>query len=111
MNRPPYTAASIRESVERDRVRLFSDYSKDRLPGWSCDQATKDLMSTMKWVREELFRLAVSEDDRRSAEHLYNRWTRGDPDVFAVAAEVLNIAREGRVSEFGRHGEREHRGW
>lgn len=108
----PYTGHGIRAEVDKDRTRLFAEYSAGRMPTWSCDQATRDLVCTGKWLSEELVRLGVSGDDRRTQEHFYNRWTRGELDYFEVAALALNAVLESKVENYRATTKtREHRGW
>jgi hypothetical protein len=107
-----YTAERVKAEVDKDREHLFAEYAAGRMPTWGCDQATKDLVCTGKWLKEELVRLGVSDEDRRAQEHFYNRWTRGEAAYFEIAAQALNAVLEGKV-EHGRYtpGQHEHRGW
>jgi hypothetical protein len=102
-----YTAEHIRQAVDADRERLFAPYAVGRPERWTPDQRTRDLICIGHWLREELQRLGVTEDDRRTQERYYNRWSRSMEDLFALAAETLNMVLDGQVEQ----GRIPHRRW
>jgi hypothetical protein len=70
-----------------------------RAPNWACDPRTKDLVCIGYWLVEELVRLGVNDDDRRTQQNFYNRWSRSDGDLFDLAARTLNTVLEGKVEQ------------
>jgi hypothetical protein len=94
-----YTSESVRATVEPHRERLFAPYAAGRLPHWSCDLRTKDLVVLGNWLQEELVRLGCNDDDRRTQIHFYNRWSRSDWDLFELVAEALNAVLDGTVEQ------------
>jgi hypothetical protein len=94
-----YTPEEVHREVTKDFERLFASYAAHRPPGWTPDQATKDLVSAGNWLAEELTRLGCNEADRKTQQHYYNRWTRSDGEYFKVAAEALNIVLDGAVEQ------------
>lgn len=103
----PYTAESIRASIEADRERLFSSYAVGRPANWTVDQATKDMVCLSVWIREELTRLGIDELGRKTQEGEFNRYVRSDPDPFVLAAEVMNNAEAGNIDRY----RKTHRRW
>ena len=95
MNR--YTSESVKLAVEADRERLFAPHAVGRPATWRPDPRTRDLVCIGYWLREELRRMGASEDDRRTQEWYYNRWSRSVEDLFALAAETLNTVLDERV--------------
>lgn len=102
-----YTAGQVRAAVHADRERLFAPYAVGRPERWVPDQRTKDLICVGNWLSEELRRLKVSEDDRRTQERYYNRWSRSVEDLFGLAAETLNAVLDGQIEQ----GRIPHRRW
>src|SRR5271170_5548125 len=94
-----YTAESVREAIEPHRERLFASYAANRLPNWSCDLRTKDLVCLGNWLQEELVRLGCNDDDRRTQWHFYHRWSRSDWDLFELVAQALNAVLDGQVEQ------------
>src|SRR5271166_462817 len=85
-----FTAESVRNALEPHRERLFALYAAGRSSNWSCDVRTKDLVCLGNWLAEELVRLGCNDDDRRTQQHFYNRWSRSDEDLFDLTARTLN---------------------
>jgi hypothetical protein len=94
-----YTADNVRAAVDADRERLFAPYAVGRPPQWIPDQRTRDLLCVGNWLTEELRRLGVSEDDRRTQQHFYNRWSRSVEDLFELGARTLNTVLDGKVEQ------------
>ena len=99
MSTTPYTPESVQQAVEQDRDRLFAPYLVGRGPNWSCDLRTKDLIALGNWLAEELVRLGCNEDDRRTQQAFYNRWSRSDHDLWDLGARTLNAVLEGQVQQ------------
>ncbi len=99
MTRERYTAAEIQRKVDQDRERLFAPYSANRQPGWSCDLRTKDLVALGNWLTEELMRLGCNDDDRRTQQAFYHRWSRSDDDLWDLGARTLNAVLDGEVQQ------------
>ena len=87
----PYTGEDIHLLIEPHRERLFASYAAGRLPTWSCDQRTKDIICLSLWLREELAYL--DELGRKTLEGEFNRYSRSDLDLFDLAANILNKAK------------------
>lgn len=102
-----YTAKGIKAMVESERGRLFASYAEGRPPNWVCDQQTKDIVCLSVWLREELTRLGIDELGRKIQEGEFNRYSRSDPDLFVLAAEVMNNALANRIDR----NRRPHRRW
>ncbi len=96
---PRYTAESCRAAVEPHRERLFASYVANRQPGWSCDIRTRDLVCLGNWLAEELTRLGCGDDDRRTQQAFYNRWSRSDEDLWDLGARTLNAVLDGEVEQ------------
>ena len=94
-----YTSESVRAEVDKDRERLFAPYAVGRPDTWIPDPRTKDLICVYNWMVEELVRLGVSDDDRRTQQSFYNRWSRSDDDLFDLAARTLNAVVDGCVEQ------------
>lgn len=102
-----YTGEDILACVEADRERLFASYAYGRPPGWACDQRTKDIICISLWLREELTRVGIDEQGRKTQEGEFNRYGRSDGDLFALAANVMNNAVAGDIDR----NRRTHRRW
>jgi len=94
-----YTAEEIKREVKKDFDRLFAPWAVGRPETWIPDPRTKDLISIGAWLTEELQRLGASDDDRRTQQHYYNRWSRSEDDLFELAARTLNIVLSGAVEQ------------
>lgn len=105
MNR--YTAASIQAHVDSNREALFAPYIIGRGENWSCDLRTKDLVCVGNWLAAELTAIGLSDVDRRTQEHRYNRESRADEDLFELAAQIMNDSLDGKVEQ----GRVYHRRW
>jgi hypothetical protein len=102
-----YTAKHVRGEVDKDRERLFAPYAEGRPKNWACDSRTKDMICIGNWLMEELVRLKVNDDDRRTQQHYFNRWCRSDHDLFDLAARTLNTVLDGKVEQ----NRKPHRRW
>jgi hypothetical protein len=96
---PRYTAESVRAVIDPDRERLFAPYAVGRPTNWACDPRTRDLICIGYWLTEELTRLGVSDHDRRTQQHFYNRWSRSDEDLFDLAARTMNMVLDAEVQQ------------
>lgn len=94
-----YTSESVRASVEADMERLFAPYAAGRPSTWACDPRTRELVSLGYWLTEELVRLGCSDDDRRTQQQFYNRWSRSDFDLWDLGARTLNAVLDGQVEQ------------
>lgn len=86
---------------------MFAPYAVGRAENWACDIRTKDLVCIGNWLAAELVSLGISDVDRRTQEWRYNRESRSDPDLFEVAAQIMNDTVDGKVEQ----GRRYHRRW
>ena len=102
-----YTAEEIRREVLNDFERLFSPYAVGRPDRWTPDPRTKEMLSIYYWLVEQLVLLGVSDDDRRTQQSFYNRWSRQDEDLFDLAARALNAVLDGNVQQ----NRKPHRRW
>jgi len=100
-----YTAERIKADVEANVERLFAPWALGRSENWKPDPATKSLIALGYWVDEELARFC-SDEDRRTQIQAYNRLSR-TYDIYEIAADILNAARQGNI-EKNRRG---HRRW
>jgi hypothetical protein len=91
-----YTAEGIKKVVEGDVERLFKPWAEGRPDTWIPDEATKVLVSTGYWLREELERLEVNTQDRITQEGKFHRMSRSY-DVYDLAAECMNDVLDGKV--------------
>lgn len=102
-----YTAESIRKEIDANREKLFASYAVGRGPNWVVDQQTKDIICLSVWIREELMHLGIDELGRKIQEGEFNRYSRSDPDLFVLAAEVMNNAVNGNIDR----NRKTHRRW
>ena len=106
MSQKRYTAELIKQHVEERLDELFAPWAAGRSETWAPDPATKLLIATGYWLKEELECRLVSDDDRRTQCFKYNRLSRSN-DVFESAAECLNDVIDGTVEQ----NRRPHRRW
>jgi hypothetical protein len=85
-----YTEESIRASVKADEARFLAPWREGRPEGYTPGPQMRDLLCIGAWLREELTRSGVSDDERRKQERLFNSFSRGREDLFRLAAEILN---------------------
>ena len=102
-----WTAERVKEAVEKDQERLFAPYAVVRASNWACNPRTKDLVCIGYFLTEELGRICANEDDRRTQQQYYNRWSRSREDLFELGAETLNTVLDGQVEQ----GRIPHRRW
>ena len=89
----------MREAIERDRDRLFAPYAVGRPPTWVPDPRTVHLICIGYWLVEQLVALGCNDDDRRTQQQFYNRWSRSDDDLFDLAARTLNAVLDSDVQQ------------
>ena len=94
-----FTAEKVRAAVDSDRERLFAPYIMGRSANWACDPRTKDLVCIGYWLQEQLALICANDDDRRTQQWFYNRWSRSDDDLFELAARTLNTVLDGNVEQ------------
>lgn len=87
-----YTPETIECSIRSDEPRLLASYSEGRPSTWTVDRRTKDLVALSVWMREELTRLGIDEKGRKVQENAFNRHSRSDPNLFVLAAQLMNDA-------------------
>jgi hypothetical protein len=87
----------IQAIVTADEERLFAPWLVGRPEGYRADTATKTMVCLGYWLREELTKLGLSDDDRRIQESAFHRWSRSREDLFVLAAEIINDAIEGKI--------------
>jgi len=92
-----YTADAIKECVANDQARLFASWSANRPPNWKPDERTVQVVCVGNWLSEELAKV-VSDEHRRIQEAQYNRRSRSEIDLYALAAEIMTETIEGRVN-------------
>lgn len=92
-----YTSHDINEDVARNEERLFAPWMVGRPDGYKADSRTKATVCLSYWLREELTKLGLSEDDRKIQENAFHRWSRSRDDVFELAAEIMNDAASGNI--------------
>jgi hypothetical protein len=94
-----YTAEEVRREVGKHFHRLFAPYAVGRPETWVPDPRTKDLVSIGYWITEQLVALGVNDNDRRTQQQFYSRWSRSDDDLFDLAARTLNTVLDGKVEQ------------
>ncbi len=94
-----YTAEEVRRVFETEGDRLFAPWAVGRPEGWVPDPRTKELIALGYWIGEQLVALGCNEDDRKTQESFYNRWSRSEHDLYALAAETLNTVLDGKVEQ------------
>ncbi len=92
-----YSDDTVRTAVADQEERLFASWSSGRPQGWKCDDRTRNIVCVGLWLREELFRVALSDSDRKAQEAQFNRRSRSEMDVFAIAADILNETVEDKI--------------
>ena len=92
-----FTAQAIREDVSRHEDRLFAPWRVGRPDNYAPDSRTKATVCLGFWMREELQKLGLSEEDRRIQENAFYRWSRSREDLFELAAEIMNDAASGNI--------------
>jgi hypothetical protein len=97
--RKRWTPELVKLAVEKDRERLFHPYTVGRPLGWSTDLRTRDLIAIGNFISEEVVRLGANEDDRRTQQQFYNRWSRSEDNLWDLAARTLNAVIAGEVEQ------------
>jgi hypothetical protein len=102
-----YTALYVEEEVTLNLDRLFEPWTVGRPAGWSTDTRTKALVAAGYWLREELVKLGVPDEDRKTQEGYYYRRSRSEEDIYMIVTELLNEALAGTVEK----NRKPHRRW
>jgi hypothetical protein len=96
-----WTVEKIKAKVSEEvSERLFAPWTVNRQPGWTPDTRTKTLIVLGLWLREELTAMGLSEKDRKAQEWFFDRKSRAEDDLYALAALTLNDAHEGRIDDY-----------
>jgi hypothetical protein len=93
-----YTAEGVLSAITAEEERLFAPWAVGRPEGWKPSKETKDTVCIGLWLREELSKL-VGDDDRKTQEAVFYRWSRNRIDLHQLAAEILNDALDGNVEQ------------
>lgn len=107
VDRAPYTPLYVEQEVTLNLDRLFKPWTIGRPAGWSTDTRTKALVAAGYWLREELERLKVSDQDRKTQDGYYYRRSRSEEDIYTIVSELLNEAVAGTVEK----DRKPHRRW
>ncbi len=103
----PYTPESVKAAVEADQEALFAPWAVGRPSQWVCDPRTRQLVTIGQYLVAELTKICANDEDRRTQQDYYNRWSRSREDLWGLAAETLNSVLEGTVEQ----GRKPHRRW
>jgi hypothetical protein len=95
-----WRSEDVEVSASGEAERLFAPWTVGRQPGWTCDPRTKNLVVLGLWLREELTAMGLSEADRKAQEWYFDRKSRAEDDLFALAALTLNNALEGKIDGY-----------
>ena len=93
----PYTAEIVQASLAIKVDTYFARLSVSQPPTWKCDQRTKELFCIYAWLMDELTLLKGSNKDRRAMQWYFNRKSRAEDDLFALAAKVMNDYLAGNI--------------
>ncbi len=93
----PYTAEIVQASLAIKVDTYFARLSVSQPPTWKCDQRTKELFCIYAWLMDELTLLKCSNKDRRAMQWYFNRKSRAEDDLFALAAKVMNDYLAGNI--------------
>ena len=96
----PYTAETVQASLAIKVDTYFARLSVGQPPTWKCDQRTKELFCIYAWLMDELTLLQCAEDDRRAMQWYFNRKSRAEDDLFALAAKVMNKFISGDIDKY-----------
>lgn len=106
MNSIRHTSESVKSAVIQDIDRLFAPWLVGRSERYVADSATKITVSIGYWLDEELRKISVTDEDRRTQCWKFNRLSR-TYDVWEIAAECINQAIDGQVER----NRKPHRRW
>jgi len=95
--REPYTAEEIARIVANNSIELFAEYSAGRPPNWSVNNRTRELVCIAKWMNQEMVAMGLDDLGRRMQEAQFNRFSRSDEDLYALAARIMNDTLEDRI--------------
>lgn len=100
-----YTAEQVKTEVFADIDRLFAPWTIGRPSNWTCDVATKHIVSIGYWLEEKLA-MICNDADRKTQVWKFNRMSR-TYDMWEIAAECINEALENNIEQ----NRKPHRRW
>lgn len=92
-----YTSEQIREVIAKEKDRLMVPWRAERPERWTPDSRSEAVMCLSGWLREELTKLGLSDEDRRIQENHFYRWSRSEDDLYQLAASIMNDAVSGNI--------------
>lgn len=102
-----YTADAIEDWVTAESERLFAPWAVGRPENWTCDRRTKNIVCISYWLVEELTSMGLDHRDRVTQQAQFNRYSRLDDDLWALAAQIMNDSAEGNIDR----DRKTHRRW
>lgn len=76
---------------------MFEEYASQKPERWSCDSRTRDLICIGNWLSEQFAEAHLDDVGRRAQEWQFNRRSRSEEDLFALAAEIMNDTEAGKI--------------
>ncbi len=93
-----YTTEYIRSQIGIHSDRLFAPWCIGRPDNWIPDSRLKETVVLGLWLREELVRIGLSDDDRKIQEGIFHRYSRSEDDLLSIAVQVMNDSISGNIN-------------
>ena|ERR1700722_2830491 len=102
IERVPYTSANIKTHPSWINYKdiWYSKLTGGRPIHWSCDQRTVETFLLSQWLLHMLKLNGASEDDRHRQLWFWNRKSRAEDDLFAIAALTINNFLDGNIDHY-----------
>jgi hypothetical protein len=97
-----YTADTVKTSIAPKYEAYYAKLALGQPPTWRCDQRTKDIFCLHQWLMEELMALECPQEDRVFCQNYFNRKSRAEYDLYALAAKAINSFLTGTIERFRR---------
>ncbi len=95
-----YTSDAVRCHI-KDKYQTYLDRLMVNQPAtWKCDDRTESTFILTQWLIDEMTLLSDNDVDRRAMLWYFDRKTRAEDDLYALAAKVMNDFVAGRIDNY-----------
>jgi hypothetical protein len=98
-----YTADMVKTSLALQWDHYYAQLAIGQSPTWKCDERTATLYCLSQWVMNVLIELNCPQEDRLKLQNFWNRKSRAEDELYAVAALTINNFLQGKIEPLPFH--------
>jgi transposase-like protein len=98
-----YTVDMVKTSLALQWDHYYAQLAIGQSPTWKCDERTATLYCLSQWVMNVLIELNCPQEDRLKLQNFWNRKSRAEDELYAVAALTINNFLQGKIEPLPFH--------